>query len=90
MTRLDAWCLYLHRRHAPSLIGVREGETSDIQSSPIASVDGRFVTTSSGSMYDLGAAMAWYPNWLSANGMTYSDECPIPAKALTLRQGGSR
>lgn len=42
--------------------------TKNVLTSPISSVDGRVVTTSSGSVYELGTPNAEYMDWCRENG----------------------
>lgn len=52
-----------------------DGET--IETSPIASADGRLVTTRSGTVYRLGAIDPKYRRWMKGQGIVYDPTYPV-------------
>jgi len=56
---------------------VMGGEEHGVITSPIDKVEGRKITTVSGSIYMLGDIDPEYLRWMRDNGMTYDPENPI-------------
>jgi hypothetical protein len=59
------------------------GRTDDgrnVKTSYVVAVEGRRITTRSGSVYTLGIIDPDYLKWLKANGITYNERQPITFK----------
>lgn len=63
--------------HSPCLTGFRDDETKQIVTSTIVSVQGREVTTYSGSTYILEDISSEYLRWLDENGYDLDPDNPI-------------
>jgi len=79
---LNSWSLAEDYWHAPEvrvkrLVGFRDGETRQVITSPIDKIDGRTITTVSGSVYVLGDPDPLYLDWMAEHGFTYDESAPI-------------
>lgn len=61
----------------PRIVGTREGETKQVRTATVVEVDGRFVKTASGSVYELGDADPDFVRHLEASGYAFDPENPI-------------
>ena len=62
-----------------------QGKTDDgrnVKTSHIVAVEGRRITTRSGSVYTLGIIDPDYLKWLKANGISYNEREPITIRKL--------
>jgi len=85
--RLDDWSVNAKPHYPPGTIylsGRVSGHPSDchhdgkrVDTSRVATVDGRTIMTSSGTVYRLGRVSAKYRRWLRAHGIPYDPKCPI-------------
>lgn len=62
------------------LFGFRDQDPKSVRTSPIVSVNGREITTSSGSVYILEDIDPAYLSWLEDNGFEYDPVNPIKIK----------
>lgn len=58
----------------------RKGDGTKVTTSPIVAVDGRVITTASGSVYELGEPDPGFLAWLAKEGRTYDPGQPITLK----------
>lgn len=64
------------------LIGFRDQETKRVRTSALASINGREVTTQSGSIYILEDMDPEYRQWLDDNGLECDPDNPIRVRKL--------
>jgi hypothetical protein len=64
----------------PCLSGYRDQQEKRIRTSPIDKVDGRTITTKSGSVYILEDMDPEYKEWLDNNNVSFDPENPIKVK----------
>jgi hypothetical protein len=57
-----------------------EADGKAVRTSPLASVNGRVVTTASGTVYELGEPHPDYLAWLDTAGIAFDPENPIRAR----------
>ena len=62
------------------LVGLRDDDPREVITSRIVSVQGRRVTTYSGSVYILDEINPEYLSWIKVSGYTYDPENPIKDK----------
>jgi hypothetical protein len=62
------------------LVGFRDNETRRIITSAVVNVDGRRITTYSGSVYVLDDIDPEYLAWMKTQGLTYDPENPIKVR----------
>lgn len=67
-------------KYGKALIGFRYDETEQVRTSMIVKIDGRTITTYSGSTYILEDIDPDYLQWMGRNGCAYVPECPIADK----------
>lgn len=80
--RLEKWSLYESPWEAPEvrhkrLVGLRDEDEGQVITSPIDKINGREVTTMSGSVYILGEIDPDYLQWMKDHGFTYDPDNPI-------------
>lgn len=86
--KLYRWCVWCDQSdpyQAPEtvpfcLVGFRDQEAKRIITSPIKSVDGRKITTMSGSIYHLEDIDPAYLQWIHDNGFNYNPDDPFKRK----------
>jgi hypothetical protein len=79
---LENWSVYADPYKAPEvgairLHGTRSGHELPVLTNYVDRVDGRRVTTLSGSVYVLGEPSAKYRQWMAENGIAYDPEHPV-------------
>jgi hypothetical protein len=86
--RLENWSVYSNPYSAPEvriicLDGQREGARGSeyIRTSAVVKVEGRTVTTSSGTVYILGTIDPTYLEWMRSQGLEYDEAQPIKVKS---------
>jgi hypothetical protein len=81
--RLENWSVYCGDPYQPPelggirLHGTRVGEDSPVVTNYVDHVEGRRVTTLTGSVYVLGEPDPQYLRWMAENGHAYDPEQPI-------------
>lgn len=76
---------YLAPEQCPlSLIGYRDQESEPVHTSDIKKVNGREVTTRSGSIYILEDISVEYLAWLNDNNIEYDPTNPIKVKKVNI------
>jgi hypothetical protein len=64
----------------PCLAGIRDSDGRTVRTSPIVKVDGKEITTKSGTVYILDDMDPDYRLWLEEQGIQYDPEHPITFK----------
>jgi hypothetical protein len=67
-------------KYAKALLGFRDDEKEQVRTSAIVQVNGRSITTYSGSTYILEEIDPDYLIWMERHGYAYNPECPIADK----------
>ena len=62
------------------LVGFRDNETKRVVTSPVVKIDGKTITTRSGSVYLLQDISTEYLAWMMEQGIPYEVENPIKVK----------
>ena len=80
--RLENWSVYCDPYAAPELgairlRGTRAGEDKQVLTNYVDHVDGRRITTLTGTVYVLGEPDPAYLRWMAENGHAYDPEQPI-------------
>jgi hypothetical protein len=65
-----------------SLLGFRDQEEKKVRTSDIKEVNGREITTATGSVYILEDIDPEYRRWMEGEGLAYDPENPIKMKVL--------
>jgi hypothetical protein len=81
---LESWSVYADPYMPPEagirLHGMRTGDPKPVLTSYVDRVEGRRVTTQSGSVYVLGEPKPEYLQWMTEHGHAYDPEHPIKEK----------
>jgi hypothetical protein len=87
---LHKWSVMEHRdpfmapeMSSKRLVGFRDDDPKQVITGPIVSIQGKTITTYSGSVYILEDVNPEYLKWMEDNGYPYDPENPIKDKRLS-------